>query len=86
MEAASEGFALRRIGLISLSGLAFAALLQRAGIIVAIAVTVAIGSLAGERPPLLRLGLLIAALIAAAIALFVWGIGIPLPIWPQWRS
>jgi len=77
---------LRPIALVSLSCLSFAALLQRGGIVLAVAVTVVVGSLAGGRPRALELVLLLLALILGSIALFVWAIGIPLPIWPNWRS
>jgi len=73
---------LRPIGLVTLSCLAFALLLQRAGIVAAITATVVIGSFAGTPPRVPALVLLCAALTLACIALFIWGLGLPIPIWP----
>lgn len=74
---------LRPILMVSLSGLCFAALLQRGGIVLAVAATVLVGSLAAGRPRLFDVAALTLVLILASIALFVWAIGIPLPIWPS---
>ncbi len=75
---------LRPIGLVSLAGIAFAVLLPKGGIVAAVAATTTIGSLAGGRPRPVAIVLLSAALVMAAIALFVLGLGMPLPIWPSW--
>jgi hypothetical protein len=79
-------WSLRPIVLVSAAGLAFAALLQQAGIVIAVAAVVLIGSFAGERPRVVPLLLLTMSLVLVSVALFVWGIGIPLPIWPNWGS
>jgi Tripartite tricarboxylate transporter TctB family len=87
LDAAQPGlpdWSLRPIGFVTLSGLAFATLLQRGGIVAAITATVTIGSLAGIRPRPVAIILLSGALVLASIALFVWAIGIPLPVWPSW--
>lgn len=81
-----EDWSIRPLLLVSVAALSFALLLQRAGIVVAITVTVIVGSLAGERLRPFDLLLLVGSLIFASIALFVWGIGIPLPIWPTWQN
>jgi len=84
--AVAEDWSIRPLLFVSVAALAFALLLQRAGIVIAISVTVIIGSFAGERLRPFDLLLLIGLLIFASIALFVWGIGIPLPIWPSWQN
>ena len=84
--AVAEDWSIRPLLFVSMAALAFALLLQRAGIVIAISVTVIIGSFAGERLRPFDLLLLIGLLIFASIALFVWGIGIPLPIWPSWQN
>ena len=76
-------WSLRPIVLISVASLAFAALLERGGVVLAISAAVLIGAFAGERPKPLPLLALTAVLIIASITLFIWGIGIPLPIWPR---
>src|SRR5215204_5455749 len=75
-------WSIRPLLLVSVAALSFALLLQGMGIVIAITVTVIVGSFAGERLRPFDLLLLVASLILASIALFVWGIGIPLPIWP----
>jgi len=77
---------LRPIFSVSLAGLVFAALLEKGGIIAAITAAVLIGVMAGERPRPLPLVALTGALILVSIALFIWGIGVPIPIWPDWEA
>lgn len=76
-------WSLRPIVMLSLASLAFAGLLERGGIVLALCAAVFIGVFAGERPKLLPLLLLTATLVLVSIVLFIWGIGIPLPIWPR---
>lgn len=78
-----SGWVLRPIAMVSVAALAFAVLLERAGIVIAIIAVIAIGALAGSRIELKSLALLALLLIGASIALFVVAIGIPLPIWPR---
>lgn len=63
---------------ISLFGLALA----HFGLIAAVATVVLVGALAsGESRPLETLGLVV-ALIAFSVAVFVWVLGLPIPLWP----
>jgi Tripartite tricarboxylate transporter TctB family len=82
----SEPWVLRPIVMVSIASLAFAALLERAGIVLAITATVFIGALAGERPKPLTLVALTAALILASIALFVWALGMRISVWPRFAG
>ena len=70
---------------VSLACLVFAALLEPAGVVAAIAATVLVGALAGERPRAPALLALIAGLALATVALFIWGLGIPMSIGPDWE-
>jgi Tripartite tricarboxylate transporter TctB family len=81
-----RSWSIRPLLLVSVAALSFALLLQGMGIVIAISVTVIIGSFAGERLRPFDLLLLVVSLILASIALFVWGIGIPLRIWPSWQN
>lgn len=76
-------WSLRPVLMITLASLAFALLLERAGIVVAITTTILIGAFAGERPGWLTLFGLIVSLIIASIALFVWALGMQIQIWPR---
>ncbi|MDR6771448.1 tripartite tricarboxylate transporter TctB family protein [Azospirillum sp. BE72] len=67
---------------ITIAVIAFAALLDRLGLVLAILALIGIGGLAG-RP--LRPGpftALWATLATSCIAIFSWGLGLPLQIWP----
>lgn len=62
--------------------LAFAGTVETLGLVPAVLILVGLGNLAGQplRPvPLLLLG---GALAAGCVALFVWGLGLPLRVWP----
>lgn len=74
---------LRPILTIVIASLAFALLLERAGIVLAISANILIGVLAGERPSVPALIVLTISLIVASIALFVWALGMQIPIWPR---
>lgn len=77
---------LRPILMVTIASLAFALLLERAGIVIAITATVFIGALAGERLKWLPLIALTATLIIASIALFVWALGMRIPVWPSFSG
>lgn len=77
---------LRPILMIVIASLAFALLLERAGIVLAISANIFIGVLAGERPSLPVLLLLTMSLIAASIVLFVLALGMQIPIWPRFSG
>jgi len=67
---------------VTVAVLAFAATLESLGLVAAVLLLVGLGNLAGQplRPvPLLALG---GALAFGCIALFVWGLGLPLQVWP----
>jgi putative tricarboxylic transport membrane protein len=72
--------------MVTIASLAFALLLERAGIVIAITATVFIGALAGERLKWLPLIALTATLIIASIALFVWALGMRIPVWPSFSG
>lgn len=81
--ASPAAWTLKPIGLVSIACIAFAALLSRGGIVLAIVTAVAIGAFAGNRAEIRHLVVLTIVLVAAAVALFVWLLGVPLPIWPR---
>jgi putative tricarboxylic transport membrane protein len=62
----------------------FGLTIERLGLVIAILLLVAIGSFAGqERRPVETV---IAAIVmaAASVGIFVWGLGLTIPIWPEW--
>lgn len=62
----------------------FALALQWLGLVVAIAVLAVVGAYAAHDVRLLQTLMLAAFLIVFAIAVFVWLLGLPLPLWRVW--
>jgi hypothetical protein len=62
--------------------IAFALLLQSAGLVVATLALIVIGSLGGREFRLLEVAALALALILLAIVVFVWGLGLQFTVWP----
>lgn len=62
----------------------FALALQRLGLVAAIAVLVVVGAYAAREVRLVQVLALAIFLILFAVAVFVWLLGLPLPLWPSW--
>jgi putative tricarboxylic transport membrane protein len=79
----APGLHWRPIVLVPASLLAFALTIQKFGVVVAALLLIGIGSLAGRE--LRTLEVLIAAIVLVGITLgiFVWGLGLPIPVWPD---
>jgi putative tricarboxylic transport membrane protein len=74
----------RPLVVVSLAVLAFALLLEPGGLVVATLAIVVIGALGGPEFRLHEALLLAAGLAAGAIVIFVYGLKLPLPVWPSW--
>lgn len=74
--------ALRSLGLIVLSLVLFGYLLKPLGLVLAIAVLVFVGALGGWEFRWREVTLLAGALVVFSVAAFVWGLGLPFPVWP----
>jgi hypothetical protein len=61
----------------------FGALLQRLGLVVTLAIVIAISALAGRQTKLVEIVVLAVVLAAFSVAVFVYGLRLPLPIWPE---
>ncbi len=66
--------------------LAFAGAVETLGLVPAVLILVGLGNLASQPLRPVPLALLGSALAAGCVALFVWGLGLPLRVWPQWMS
>ncbi|AWJ85481.1 hypothetical protein TSH58p_18090 (plasmid) [Azospirillum sp. TSH58] len=66
--------------------LAFAGTVETLGLVPAVLVLVGLGNLAGQPLRPVPLALLGGVLAAGCVALFVWGLGLPLRVWPLWVS
>lgn len=71
---------------IIVSGLVFAAIVERLGLVAAVVSLVVISALAEERFHLVRTVILAVVLAALAVTVFSWGLGIPIPAfrWSQY--
>lgn len=64
--------------------LAFAFLIERAGLPIASIVSVLIGAAGGREFRLREVTMLAGALALASVGLFIYGLGLPMDIWPRW--
>jgi hypothetical protein len=62
----------------------FGLAIERLGLAAAIAVLVVVSAFADRNVSLLSSLILAVLLIAFSVATFVWLLGLPLPVWPQW--
>lgn len=62
----------------------FGLALERLGLVIAVLLLVAIGALAGRTLRLAETVLAAAFLVALAWAVFIAGLGLTIPVWPEW--
>jgi putative tricarboxylic transport membrane protein len=74
----------RALILVPAALLAFAFAIGSLGVVAAIVLLVIVGALAGRESRLLEVPAVAAALVALTLVIFVWGVGLPIPIWPEW--
>jgi len=77
-------FDARPIGISILAIVLFGIALQWLGLVAAIAALVLVGAYASREVRLLDNLALAAAMIVFSVAVFVWLLGLPLPLWPAW--
>jgi hypothetical protein len=73
---------LRPVVMVTLSFLVFAALIDRAGLLIAATLAVLAGALGGVEFKLREQIVLAVALAVASVALFIYALGLPMKIWP----
>jgi putative tricarboxylic transport membrane protein len=76
-------FYARPIGISLLAIVLFGAALQRLGLVAAVAVLVLVGAWAGREVRPLENIALAGAMVLFSAAIFVWLLGLPLPLWPN---
>lgn len=74
----------RAMILVPASLLAFGYAIGPLGVVAAIVLLVAVGAFAGRESKLLEVAGVAVLLIALTLVIFVWGIGMPIPVWPEW--
>ena len=68
---------------ITASLLVFAFAIQPLGVVIAIALLTLVGSFAGREGRPLEIAATTVILIAITLVIFVWGVGLPIPVWPE---
>jgi putative tricarboxylic transport membrane protein len=82
-EDAQPGRSLRPIVLIPAALIAFALTIERLGIVMAGLLLIGIGALGGRDMRIVEVIAAAAALVFFTWAIFVWGLGLPIPVWPE---
>jgi hypothetical protein len=81
---AVAAFQVRPLAFGLLSIVLFGLALQFLGLVIAVAVLVLVGAYASrEVRPLQNMALAV-VMVAFSVGVFVWLLGLPLPLWPQW--
>ena len=75
---------MRPLVFVTASIVVFGLTIERLGLVVAIMLLVGIGSLAGAGKWWLETLIAGIVMAAASVAIFVWGLGLTIPIWPEW--
>lgn len=75
---------LRPMVFVTASILAFALTIERFGLVVATLLLMGIGSLAGPRERPLETLIVAVVMAAAAVGIFIFGLGLTISIWPEW--
>ena len=79
-EKIQERLSIRALLLLPLSMILFGLLIQRAGFIPAIVLLIFIAALSGRQFRFLEVLVLTGILVVATVSLFIWGLGLPYPL------
>jgi hypothetical protein len=74
----------RPLVLVPAALLAFALTINRFGVVVAALLLIGIGSLARRDLCLIEVVIAALVLVAVTLGIFVWGLDLPIPVWPDW--
>ncbi len=77
-----EGIVIRPLLAVIAAVVAFAFLIETLGLVLAITAVVTIGGFAGERPGPIAFLVLTGSLILLCVAVFIWGVELPIKVWP----
>jgi putative tricarboxylic transport membrane protein len=74
----------RPVIFVTVSLVAFALTLERLGLVVAIVLLIGFGAVAARGLRLVETLIAALVLIVLAWAVFIWGLGLTIPVWPDW--
>ena len=75
-------WAWRPVLLITLAAVCFSLLIEPAGLVATMLVTMALGALAGNGHRLKELAIFVPVMIVMAVGIFIWGLGMPIKVFP----
>lgn len=78
-----EGWAWRPMAALTAAILVFAFTLERAGLVICILITVIVSGLAAPGIKLKQSVMVGVVLAVISVAMFIWGLGLPLRMWPE---
>jgi putative tricarboxylic transport membrane protein len=73
----------RPLVLVTAAIVVFASTIQTLGVVIATVLLVLIGGYASPRVRLIEMVAAAVVLALVTIAIFIWGIGLPIPVWPE---
>ena len=62
----------------------FALTVERLGLVIACTMLIFAGGLAGRNMRIVEVAITAAVLVTSCVAIFVWGLGLPISVWPEW--
>lgn len=77
-----SGWAWRPVLLITLAAVAFALLIEPVGLVGTMLAVMGLGALAGDGHRLRELAVFVPVMILLAVGIFVWGLGMPIKVFP----
>ncbi len=79
-----EGSPWRSLVFVPLSLIGFALTAESLGLVISSALLVVIGGLAGHHMRIMEVAITAVVLSTLCVAIFVWGLALPISIWPEW--
>jgi hypothetical protein len=79
-----DGSPWRSLLFVPLSLIVFALTAESLGLVIASAALVIVGALAGRHMRIVEVAVTAVVLSAVCVAIFIWGLALPIAIWPEW--
>ena len=79
-----DGSPLRALFFVTLSLIAFALAIERYGLVIGSSLLIFIGGVAGRHMRIVEVAITALVLVTMCVAIFVWGLALPIDVWPEW--
>jgi putative tricarboxylic transport membrane protein len=83
-QVSEEGSPWRALVFVSLSLIAFALTVERLGLAVGSAALIFVGAIASRHLRIVEVAVAALILVTMCVAIFIWGLALPISIWPEW--